>query len=479
MNNKMTICSNTELNDRKKGLEDIKIVLDKLRLSFFLIDGTLLGAIREKNFIKWNSNVKLAIFEEEALPNVNHLLNELFSSDFEIININPFSAFFKINIRKKSVNFSLIGLKKTRNKWRYCSHFRYPSHLFDNAEYVNFLGKKYLAPFPAEEMLCHIYGQWSAPLRSSKRSEYLNKFFYMPKILTLCIQIMHIITNFGSYFLRLKMGVTSKFFPDRREYLFSDIMLKKALSKNCTFLEIGSSDGLEMSNAIEFTNGKLSGYLIEPSIENLEKSKKRIEKKSREYNVDICYVNKVVSSHNTGVDYYFSSSSSNLSGISVILADAEKRHIDSTTIESFLLKESISLKKHLVIKMDVEGAEVEILKSSIKVISRMQNVSILLEVHPNIYKGDNMKKVLDNLFSIGFNASLVETAWIKRPEMFANLGIHPIITYNNRALYSDVDNGMTSFSSSREILNVGRIMPFFTKKIVRSILIEKKVNNYE
>ena len=109
---------------------------------------------------------------------------------------------------------------------------------------------------------------------SSKQSEYLDRSLYMPKFLTLLIKIKHIIVEFDSYFLRLKMGITSKVFPERREYLFSNIMLKKALSEDCVFLEIGSSDGLEMSNAIEFTNGKLSGYLIEPSIENLEKSKK-------------------------------------------------------------------------------------------------------------------------------------------------------------------------------------------------------------
>ena len=90
MNNKIKIYSSTALNNRRLDLEDIKKVFDKLKLSFFLIDGVLLGAIREKNFIKWDWDVELAIFEEEIMPNVNPLLNELFSSNFEIININPF-----------------------------------------------------------------------------------------------------------------------------------------------------------------------------------------------------------------------------------------------------------------------------------------------------------------------------------------------------------------------------------------------------
>ena len=474
MNDKTKLRTGAELNDKRKDLEDIASIFEVLNLRFFLIDGVLLGAIREENFIKWDWDVELAIFEEEVMPNATKLLNALFDSGFEILNVNPFSSFFKINIKKRGTKFSLVGLKKSRNKWRYRSHFRYPLYLFDNAKHVKFLGKNYLAPFPAEEMLTCIYGQWEAPLRSSKQSEYLNRSLYMPKFLTLLIKIKHIIVEFDSYFLRLKMGITSKVFPERREYLFSNIMLKKALSEDCVFLEIGSSDGLEMSNAIEFTNGKLSGYLIEPSIENLEKSKKRIEKKSRKYNVSVCYINKVVSSSNENIDYYFSSTSTNLSGISAIPKDAEKRQIKSTTIKEFLSKENISLERNLVIKLDVEGAEVEILKSSIDLFSQMPNVSILLEVHQSFYKGDEMKEVLGNLFSIGFNASIVETAWVKSPDMFVDSGYKPIATYNNKSLYDSIDNNMVLTCSSKEILNMANITPFFTKKIVRSILIKKR-----
>ena len=46
-------------------------------------------------------------------------------------------------------------------------------------------------------------------------------------------------------------------------------MLKFALKKNATFIEIGSSDGSEMARAISYTKGKINAYLIEPSPENL------------------------------------------------------------------------------------------------------------------------------------------------------------------------------------------------------------------
>ena len=84
----------------------------------------------------------------------------------------------------------------------------------------------------------------------------------------------------------------------------------------------------------------------------------------------------------------------------------------------------------------------------------MPNVSILLEVHQSLYKGDEMKEELDNLFSIGFETSIVESAWVKSPDMFVDSGYKPTVSYNNRSLYFNLDNNMVSICSSREIMNI-------------------------
>ncbi len=474
MNNKIKVYSNTELNDRRQDLEDIKKVFDKLKLNFFLIDGVLLGAIREKNFIKWDWDVELAVFEEEIMPNLNPLLNELFGSGFEFINVNPFSAFFKINIIKKGTKFSLVGLKKTKNnRWRYRALFRYPAKLFDDAQFINFLGAEYLAPRPPEEMLTFIYGQWKVPLRSMKQSEYLNENVCMPRFLYFLIKIKHFIATLNINLLHFKNRLISKLFPDKREYLFSNIMLKNALSENCIFLEIGSSNGLEMSNAIEFTKGKIEGYLVEPSLENLEKSRKKIKKKCKKYNTNVNYINKVVSSSNKSVDYYYSAEFPNLSSIDLALKVSEKRRIKSTTIKEFLLKENISLEKHLVIKMDVEGAEVEILKSSLDVFRQIRNISILMEVHPNMYLKDEMEIILRKLFDIGFKVKYVESAGLRSPSEFLSHGLTPIKEFLYRALYANVDEKFATRVVSNNILDTNKIKPFLTFKIARSILLKK------
>ena len=174
-----------ELSVKKNEFLKICDILDQLNINYFLQTGVLLGAIREQNFIKWDWDVELAIFEEEIMPNATNLLNALFDSGFEIINVNPFSSFFKINTKKRGTKFSLCGLKMSRKKWRYRSNWRYPASLFNNATSIDFLGNDYLAPYPPEAMLSFIYGDWKTPLRSAYNSEYCKNS--MPKFLKLLI----------------------------------------------------------------------------------------------------------------------------------------------------------------------------------------------------------------------------------------------------------------------------------------------------
>ena len=67
--------------------------------------------------------------------------------------------------------------------------------------------------------------------------------------------------------------------------------------------------------------------------------------------------------------------------------------------------------------MDIEGEEAKILKSSLEIFQKYRSVSILMEVHPHEYDGDEMYFALKGLFDIGFKASFVETAWVRAPRI--------------------------------------------------------------
>ena len=68
--------------------------------------------------------------------------------------------------------------------------------------------------------------------------------------------------------------------------------------------------------------------------------------------------------------------------------------------------------------MDIEGHEVKILDASMEFLKFMKNVYILLEIHPIAYTPDNFYQTLINLFNIGFDVSLVESAGVPIPKNF-------------------------------------------------------------
>ena len=54
MSDKIRIRNNEELIDRKKGFIEIIEILNNLKIFFFIQGGVLLGAVRNKDFIRWD-----------------------------------------------------------------------------------------------------------------------------------------------------------------------------------------------------------------------------------------------------------------------------------------------------------------------------------------------------------------------------------------------------------------------------------------
>ena len=57
---KLATRSENQLETRRKNFREIVDILNNLKLNFFLEGGVFLGAIREKDFIKWDWDVEIA-----------------------------------------------------------------------------------------------------------------------------------------------------------------------------------------------------------------------------------------------------------------------------------------------------------------------------------------------------------------------------------------------------------------------------------
>ena len=146
-----------------------------------LFDGVLLGAIREKNFIKWDWDVELAIRVEDIYDRVDALLEEAKNSGFLIKNIILNYENFKLNVLKYDTKYSIIGFYQC-GSLRKRMLYQYPAMFFENVEKIEFLGELYNVPSPPQQYLTYQYGDdWEIPKQSFNANEYLEAQVFTSK----------------------------------------------------------------------------------------------------------------------------------------------------------------------------------------------------------------------------------------------------------------------------------------------------------
>ncbi len=180
--NKTRIRTKLELSDRKKIFFKIINILEKQKIFFFIQGGLLLGARREKNFIRWDWDVEISVFASDLLKKIDYIIKILQEKNFVIKKINRTTFTPKIEFimpGHKATSFSIIGWKYNFFKKAYTRRkLNIPSKFMKKKTKINFLKKKFYCPNPIDEYLEYQYGNWKKPIRSSDKKKYLTKNFY-------------------------------------------------------------------------------------------------------------------------------------------------------------------------------------------------------------------------------------------------------------------------------------------------------------
>ena len=177
---KIRIRTSHELEIRKSEFLKICNLLDKLQIKYFLIAGTLLGAIRHKGFIPWDWDVEISVYADEVEPKMNELLKEIKLANFKIEKYYTELSRLKIDFTGKLPNettaYTIQGWNHNKdNKVFWRNKFRIPDHLFKKMCKVRLFGKDHFAPDPPEDYLIHQYGNWKIPLQTSDKTIYLTR----------------------------------------------------------------------------------------------------------------------------------------------------------------------------------------------------------------------------------------------------------------------------------------------------------------
>jgi len=159
------------LESAKQNFLEIKEILDRLKIKFYLNDGTLLGAIRhDGDFMPWESDIDLRISAEDQGPRIcREFEKKGFTCSREILYRGLLSEYCvrKRNIHAdialnhyylpEDVNVSLSGRPTIQNAV-------HPAKFYRGDHFVDFLGVSVRIPNPPEECLEWIYGKnWRIP----------------------------------------------------------------------------------------------------------------------------------------------------------------------------------------------------------------------------------------------------------------------------------------------------------------------------
>jgi len=116
--NKVRLRSDSELETQNEGLIIIKKTLEEINVKHYLSSGTLLGAVREKDFIRWDWDVQMYLLMENAYPLRDLISKSLTNKGFHIKKFYNSTDSLKWGLRRKDVKYELTAWYK-EGKWRY------------------------------------------------------------------------------------------------------------------------------------------------------------------------------------------------------------------------------------------------------------------------------------------------------------------------------------------------------------------------
>lgn len=196
LDDKVRLRTEAELIAQNNGLIILKKNLDSIGVINYLSSGTLLGAIRDNDFIPWDWDVQMYLITENAYPLRYRIIKLLEDSGFMIHKFNDSEDSLKWDIRREGAIFELTAWY-LQGKWRYRKKksMRVPSYLFEGEYNINFKGLNYRTLNPPEEYLEFCYGDWKTPIRTSDKevysnSKHLRKYTFINKLILIFQKII-------------------------------------------------------------------------------------------------------------------------------------------------------------------------------------------------------------------------------------------------------------------------------------------------
>lgn len=164
----------------KQNLLDFRAILDKSKVKFLLMHGTLLGAIREHDFIKHDIDIDTCTFEEEKLVEI---IPELSQAGLKLCRYekNLIYSFIRNGVYiDVYIANKLQGLISPFYV-RYLNRI-IPRKYFRHTKKISFLGETFRIPNHSIKLLEFWYGKdWHTPISNSPSNDEDPRGTYLEK----------------------------------------------------------------------------------------------------------------------------------------------------------------------------------------------------------------------------------------------------------------------------------------------------------
>lgn len=156
----------------REQLLEVKATLDSLGIPFWLREGTLLAAVRDRGFFPWDHDIDLSIRASDWHPSLydefagftctpmKYALGRVTSVHLSKTNDLRVSLIFRFYHPEEDVYVTLSP------PYGDCLRTVIPARYLDELNQIEFLGTTFRIPRNPEEVLENIYGDWRTPVKS-------------------------------------------------------------------------------------------------------------------------------------------------------------------------------------------------------------------------------------------------------------------------------------------------------------------------
>ncbi len=282
--------------------------------------------------------------------------------------------------------------------------------------------------------------------------------FSFAKYVSRNIEIMGNVLTFKMYIPLREEGIGKALYTRQERELDHKYIMEQEIKPGDVIFDLGANIGyyLLMEDTLLKNSGKI--YAVEPDYRNIKVLKRNMELNN--VTIDIEIFEAAISDFD-GEAEFFLADKTNLNTFNITSNDQyEKVKVQVIEFAKFLKdKENIDL-----VRMDIEGHEVEVFRSLVKLLKEAPEKApkkIVFETHRSKYNDEHdMKKVLGELFELGYYPKTITTSNEKYSE-FHKFGYSPERTFKDfpfvRGIYKNVSKEhaielITELGSVRTVL---------------------------